>query len=606
MSHPLDRPVHTFHIPVMGTGFTIDTPLKVARFGISSVVSLVDDVLIEQMRRLWSRRTGREYTPIAEDADDARADRITAYLDMMHEIVAAQTEKLRRSAFTAGSEIVRYFEMLPPSPLRSLYERMQAATDPAEKTALQEELRREVRPGGIDVNIMTKLDRDRVRRGKLLPPEFADAMSALRGFARSRVRGSLVLSAGINRRLFGYLARFEDFLPDAAGELRKRVILKVNDFRSALVQGKLLARQGIWVSEFRLESGLNCGGHAFGGRGMLMGPALAEFRDRRDELRDQLHDVWRKALRAMGRPVPDEVPAQRLTAQGGIGTAAEDRFLRQRYGLDGTGWGSPFLLVPEVVNIDQEHLRRVCEAEEADVELSDASPLGVPFWSLRTSASERRRRQRIDEGQPGSPCPKGFLVSDTEFTSAPICTASRAYQRRKLAQLDAATDLSEQERIEQRRLVLAKSCICNDLAGGATGPAAIDPLATTAVCCGPNTVYFTRPATLAEMIDHIYGRAALPLAARRPHMLLKELSLHVQRLWDQISRRRGGVTVAAADAADSLRVVRENLQRGIQHYRILAGSVMNDRRDAFLQKLSEIQAELEQLTAPRKRQATHG
>ena len=31
-------PVHKFYIPVMGTGFTTDTPLKVARYGISSVV----------------------------------------------------------------------------------------------------------------------------------------------------------------------------------------------------------------------------------------------------------------------------------------------------------------------------------------------------------------------------------------------------------------------------------------------------------------------------------------------------------------------------------------------------------------------------------------
>ena len=37
---------HTFHIPVMGTGFTLDTPLKVAHLGIDSVVSIVDDVLI--------------------------------------------------------------------------------------------------------------------------------------------------------------------------------------------------------------------------------------------------------------------------------------------------------------------------------------------------------------------------------------------------------------------------------------------------------------------------------------------------------------------------------------------------------------------------------
>ena len=34
---------HTFHIPVMGTGFTIDTPLKVARYGVSSVIQIVDD-----------------------------------------------------------------------------------------------------------------------------------------------------------------------------------------------------------------------------------------------------------------------------------------------------------------------------------------------------------------------------------------------------------------------------------------------------------------------------------------------------------------------------------------------------------------------------------
>ena len=44
-------PVHTFHIPVMGTAFTIDTPIKVARFGISSVMSIGDDELCETMRR---------------------------------------------------------------------------------------------------------------------------------------------------------------------------------------------------------------------------------------------------------------------------------------------------------------------------------------------------------------------------------------------------------------------------------------------------------------------------------------------------------------------------------------------------------------------------
>lgn len=42
--------VYSFHIPVMGNAFTIDSPLKVAHYGIDSVISLVDDILMEKMR----------------------------------------------------------------------------------------------------------------------------------------------------------------------------------------------------------------------------------------------------------------------------------------------------------------------------------------------------------------------------------------------------------------------------------------------------------------------------------------------------------------------------------------------------------------------------
>ena len=41
---------HTFHIPVLGLAYSVDTPLKVGRYGISSVASIVDDNLIERMR----------------------------------------------------------------------------------------------------------------------------------------------------------------------------------------------------------------------------------------------------------------------------------------------------------------------------------------------------------------------------------------------------------------------------------------------------------------------------------------------------------------------------------------------------------------------------
>ena len=45
---------HTFSIPVMGTGHSIDTPIRVAPFGINSVISVVDDLLIERIRKYYA------------------------------------------------------------------------------------------------------------------------------------------------------------------------------------------------------------------------------------------------------------------------------------------------------------------------------------------------------------------------------------------------------------------------------------------------------------------------------------------------------------------------------------------------------------------------
>lgn len=594
MPLPLTASPHTFHIPVMGTGFTVDTPLKVARWGIASVVSLVDDVLIEQMRRHLSAAHGEQCEPIDDQAEDARARRITAYLDLLDGLVSRQIARVRSAAFEAGTEITHYFEMLPPSPLRDLYGRMLAATGAA-RERMQSRLRQAVVPGAIDVNIMTKLDRDRDRRGKPLPAHGSDALSALRGFMRSGLRSSVVLSAGMNRRLFTYMASFADMLPDEQGELRKRITLKVSDFRSALIQGKMLAKLGLHVSEFRVESGLNCGGHAFGGKGQLLGPILDEFRRERDNLADTLHALRRQALAALGRDVDDEPLLARLTVQGGLGDPEEHDLMRRVYGVDSTGWGSAFLMVPDVVNVDEASLARLEAASEQDIELSDASPLGVPFWSLRTSASETARLRRIALERPGSRCPKGYLVSNTEFTDQPICTASRAYQRRKLEQIAATGDLTARQRRDQQDAVVTKACICHDLAGGATGPRGIDPDARTAVCCGPNTAYFTRRATLFEMVDHIYGRVRLPLAAGRPHILLKELSLHVARLREDVRRWS---REPQADLARSITDCGANLLAGVQYYRALASELIVTQRSAFEERLQALGQEIAALVAP--------
>ena len=94
---------HSFHIPVMGTGFTVDTPVKVAHLGISSVVSIVDDILLEKMRELYCNKLSLPFKPITEKTKDFRAERITSYLNLMDKIVKEKFENSLASGVSLHS-----------------------------------------------------------------------------------------------------------------------------------------------------------------------------------------------------------------------------------------------------------------------------------------------------------------------------------------------------------------------------------------------------------------------------------------------------------------------------------------------------------------------
>lgn len=567
---------HHFVIPVMGTGFTLDAPLRVGRFGITSTVSLVDDILMEQVRQAWHRRAGLPCVPVEGDGGEPRARRIAVYLNFLKDTVDRQMERLRCQPFFPGSELVRYFEMLPDSPLRARYDAMRQLPPGPERTVVESELRMAAVPGGIDVNIMTKLDRRKNARGEPLADDDTDALAALRGFARSRLRSSVVFSAGLNPRLYGYLAGFDAFYPDARGTADKTIVLKVSDFRSAVVQGTFLAKKGLWVTEFRIESGLNCGGHAFSSGGLLLGPILQTFQHERAALREELFGHYVAALTRARRTVPETAPAQYVTVQGGIGTHQEDRMLRARYGVDRTGWGSPFLMVPEATAVDDGTRALLRTASEADIRLSHASPLGVRFWSLSSSDSERARRGRIAAGKPGSACPKGFLAAHEDLTSVPVCSASRSYQRARLLQLSGAPH----EATEQ---VTEKACICHDLGGGIALLYGIDRTATPAICPGPNVLHFQRTMTLAELVGHIYGRGDVLTSARRPHMFIAELRLNVAYLHELERETKG----ADPRGQKLIAQVRDNLRDGIGHYLGDLTVFPAEQRDEAAQSLHE-------------------
>jgi len=571
--------MHTFHIPVMGLAYTIDSPVKVARFGISSVLSIIEDRLIEMMRSHYYPAIGEVYEPISMKEPDYRARRITDYLNLMNRIIKEQMLQLKRMAFEAGSDLVKYFDMLPESSrLKQLYLQMVNTECVTEKAKLESLLRAQMQPGSIEVNIMTKTDRNNYDPDGQIIEDGSDAVAALRGYVNSDLsNSSIVFSAGMNPRLYNYLEKCPQFNADEDGNFRKKVTVKVSDFRSALIQGKYLAKKGIWVSEFRIESGLNCGGHAFPSEGYLMGPILDEFKTRKTELVNALFELYTQALKSKGLKIFKYPPKLAISAQGGIGTAAEDALLHSYYNLDSTGWGTPFLLVPEATTVDAATLQQLCKAEQKDLELSRHSPMGVRFYYLKGSTGQEERLQRIRDAKPGSPCTEKHLSFNTEFTEQPICTASRQYQRMKIAQLQSLA-LPEQDYQDQLQQVLDKECLCVGLSNSAAikyNTVFIKKLPAVNICPGPNIIHFNREVSLQTMTDHIYGRTNLLEGRERPHMFLAELGLYLDYLEEQLTEDKK--TDQLVQKKKYYNGFFEQLANGIAYYRgLYAAAVITD------------------------------
>jgi hypothetical protein len=549
----------------MGTGHSIDSPIRVGPLGINSVISIVDDLLIERIRKHYCHKLGLPYTNISRNASDGRARRITAYLNLVQDIVQQRFEAVKSQPFFEENDKTKYFELLPNgSDLKKIYQKLISAPKGKARDLLAYKLTTLMKPGSIDVNIMAKVDGiNYEKNGTPLSPEFSDANAALRGYAQSKLSSSLILSAGFNPRLYNYISEFRDFYRNAKGKIKKRIILKVSDFRSALIQGKYLAKKGLEVFEYRIESGLNCGGHAFASDGYLLPSLLKEFREKRDMLSSAIQPLIEKYYQdnSNGFSTEWEVTEPRLTVQGGIGTSGEAHRLLEDFKMDGTGWGSPFLLVPEATAVDKSTRSLLENAGEEDLYLSGVSPLGVPFNNVRDTGSEQWHKERIKKEKPGSQCPKGFLEANTEFTEKPICTASNQYQLLKLDQINHM-DIGDTEKENLRAKVLDKACLCDHLGNGALIELGIlgERRAPQAICPGPNIAWFERKYTLREMIDHIYGRNQSLVPADRPHMFAKEMVMYVDYFEDLVRDSDG------SDAeVKKLRRFKQNLENGMDY-----------------------------------------
>lgn len=593
---------HTFHIPVLGLGYSIDTPLKVARYGITSVISIVDDELTERMRKFHAVEHGLNYLPIDTNEIDSRAKRITAYLNQLDALTKMQFKAISQESFEAGNDIHNYFKMLPEnSRIKMIYRHMMQMLEGQEKQVLQSELRWQMMPGRIDVNIMSKVDKVNYSSDKQsLGNDYTDALASMRGFANSTLESSVIISAGLNPRLYSYMENCADFYPDASGVIRKNITLKVSDFRSATIQAKMLAKKGLWVNEFRIESGLNCGGHAFATEGLLMGPILEEFRLHKTELFNELYAIYIAALETR-QIISKSKPSLHITAQGGIGTADEHQFLINYYQLDSAGWGSPFLLVPEVTNVDEGTLNALVNATKDDYYISDSSPLGVLFNNFKKSTMETQRLDRIEKGRPGSPCRKKLLSTNTEFTELPICTASREYQRLKIKQLETK-GLSPESHQMEFKSITDKICLCEGLCASTyikNGMLKLKENKAVSICPGPNLVYFDRTYTLREMVDHIYGRQAIQFKIIRPNIFMNEIQLYLDYLKKDINAQ---LLQISEKKTKYFQKFSDQLLNGINYYRkiipelrIITGHAVEDLQQQLLhaeEQLSSLTAKL--------------
>src|SRR5690606_28696005 len=191
----------------------------------------------------------------------------------------------------------------------------------------------------------------------------------------------------------------------------------------------------------------------------------------------------------------------------------------------------------------------------------------------------------------GSPCTKKYLVSNTEFSEEPICTASRVYQHAKINELKSRT-LPDAEFQSQFDKITAKTCLCEGLAASAYLKYNIQkPKESTAVsiCPGPNTAYFEDTYTLKEMVDHIYGRRPLALK-ERPSIFLNELHLYVEYLKNMAKN--------SFDDVKKLKVIqkfKDQLLRGVAYYRTITNEMEKfgfKETRSFLSILSNYEEEL--------------
>ena len=96
------------------------------------------------------------------------------------------------------------------------------------------------------------------------------------------------------------------------------------------------------------------------------------------------------------------------------------------------------------------------------------------------------------------------------------------------------------------------------------------------------------------MVGHIYGRLSLLANSDRPHMFIKEMSLNIEFLRNEIEKYKLELTT---NGVKYFQEFKENLLSSIDYYRKTAEEFVDTKRTKFLDDLKTQKEAIEQLFA---------
>src|SRR5690606_5837633 len=91
------------------------SPVRVAQYGIDSVISIMDDDLIEKMTAFYAEKFKQPYEEISQKVDDFRAKRITNYLNLLDKVVTQKFEAFKLELIEKRYQLEDFITILPTS-----------------------------------------------------------------------------------------------------------------------------------------------------------------------------------------------------------------------------------------------------------------------------------------------------------------------------------------------------------------------------------------------------------------------------------------------------------------------------------------------------------